>query len=579
MRTFAKKQKPTQETKSTNATKPSRAFSRQSRDASSILQLRRTISNQAVLRLLQANTIEPEDNSVTKSSPRFTHDFSQIPLHSKAQIIQTKTNQEFVGDRINIPAARIIQQPVIMTKELNLPGTNLRITTTYSNRPHSLDKVLSDGTKGTQIPYKDEMENRFGANFKNVQAIMGKDAKNVSDKLGAKAFTYRSKVIFKENPPDKKTVAHELAHVSQQIKPYYSSNNAGYEVSSSYSAAEREAKNISEALVQGKTVQFPKERISPEMIHEREIRPGLEYDVREWLRFPDRRRAAERARIDMEALRGQPNLTVDSVRGNIIAVLRFLGMTQEADRAPQLCSGVRFRLALQQHWINYCHNYEDYIHSHTEEESTLRRSMYRSYMIEIILRRTEYPGEEVVGDTLRVSQIDIVPNRRVPLPQPERPSLDRDLIERAKNERHFTERQRQLVRLWNGGNGRLDGRFLGVGSINWAANYGHEAHGSVPADRLTNAMINRRTIAGNVSRRLDSAFRSNDYDHCKRIIRDIDRDVDRSIGRFNHHQANAGEGGASLANPASLVTLKRWLVARISDPNSVYGIFFEGTLQ
>lgn len=526
MRTFAKKPKATQQTPSAKSPKPSRSFMGQNHHEQSILQLQRRIGNHAVLRLLRANTIEPND-----------------------------------------------------IKEFNSTDANLRITTRYSNRPHSLDKVLSDETKGTQIPHKDEMENRFGANFQNVQAIMSGDAKNISEKLGAKAFTYGNNIIFKENPPDKKTVAHELTHVLQQTRPNYSSNNGGYEVSSHNSAAEREAENISEALVQGKKVQFPKERISPEMIHEREVRPGLEYDVREWLRFSARRRVAERVRIDIEALRSQPNLTVNSVRENIVAVLRFLVMTQEEDRAPQLCSGIRFQLALQQHWRRYWHNYEDYIQSHPEEESILRRSMYRSYRIEIILRRAEYPGEEAVGDTLRVSQIDIVPNRRVAIPQPERPPLDWDLIERAKNERrHFTERQRRLVRLWNGGNGRLDGRFLDVGLINWAANYGHEGHGSVPADRLTNAMINRRAIAGNVSRRLDSAFRSDDYDHCKRIIHDIDRDVDRSIGRFNHHQENAGDGGASLANTASIATLRTWLVARIRDPNSVYGIFFEGTL-
>src|SRR5262245_29159578 len=89
MHTLAQKPKAAQQTTSTKSTIPGRAHFGQSREASSILHLQRTIGNQAVQRWLEANTRRGEGDSITEIA-RFAHDFSQIPLHSPAaQVTQT----------------------------------------------------------------------------------------------------------------------------------------------------------------------------------------------------------------------------------------------------------------------------------------------------------------------------------------------------------------------------------------------------------------------------------------------------------------------------------------------------------
>src|SRR6516225_4446722 len=120
MRTFVQKAKPTQQTTPANSTIPSRAHLTQSRDVNSILHLQRTIGNQAVQRLLQANAEDLETDSGVTAANRFRFDFSQIPLHPlyppKTETVQSKLtinrpgdNYEREADRV---AAQLIQLPV-----------------------------------------------------------------------------------------------------------------------------------------------------------------------------------------------------------------------------------------------------------------------------------------------------------------------------------------------------------------------------------------------------------------------------------------------------------------------------------
>lgn len=84
MRTFAHKPKENQQTTSAKSTIPGRARFGQGREANSILHLQRTIGNQAVQRLLEANTMNVQGDS-TSEIVRFGHDFSRIPVHVSAQ--------------------------------------------------------------------------------------------------------------------------------------------------------------------------------------------------------------------------------------------------------------------------------------------------------------------------------------------------------------------------------------------------------------------------------------------------------------------------------------------------------------
>lgn len=99
MRTFAQKPKATQQIKSAKTTIPGRAHFGQSPEVRSILHLQRTIGNQAVQRMLQADTEQPKVGLTGPASPRFGHDFSRIPLHPPAAgAIQTKLAINKLGD-------------------------------------------------------------------------------------------------------------------------------------------------------------------------------------------------------------------------------------------------------------------------------------------------------------------------------------------------------------------------------------------------------------------------------------------------------------------------------------------------
>jgi hypothetical protein len=65
---------------------PGRAHFGQSRQANPILHLQRTIGNQAVQQLLQAKPDGLEAVSDATASGRFGHDFSRIPVHTKASV-------------------------------------------------------------------------------------------------------------------------------------------------------------------------------------------------------------------------------------------------------------------------------------------------------------------------------------------------------------------------------------------------------------------------------------------------------------------------------------------------------------
>ena len=84
MHTFAENQKRSQKTKVANPTTPDRTFFGLNPAQRSPLPFQRTIGNSAVQRLLQTNDKELNEGSARSASTRFAHDFSRIPLHTKA---------------------------------------------------------------------------------------------------------------------------------------------------------------------------------------------------------------------------------------------------------------------------------------------------------------------------------------------------------------------------------------------------------------------------------------------------------------------------------------------------------------
>lgn len=102
MRTFAQKPKTTQPTASTESLTLSRTGIRRSHDPNSIHNLQRTIGNQAVQQMLEA---EKENVKGHYSGPtgitRLGHDFSRIPIHppSTGAIIQSRVEPSSSEDK------------------------------------------------------------------------------------------------------------------------------------------------------------------------------------------------------------------------------------------------------------------------------------------------------------------------------------------------------------------------------------------------------------------------------------------------------------------------------------------------
>ena len=78
MRTFVEKSKAPQQTLSAKSPKPSRSFLGQNRDVQSVPHLPQTIGNQAVPRLLQTVTENPDSSLASNTSTGLAHDFSRI---------------------------------------------------------------------------------------------------------------------------------------------------------------------------------------------------------------------------------------------------------------------------------------------------------------------------------------------------------------------------------------------------------------------------------------------------------------------------------------------------------------------
>ncbi len=197
MRTFAKKPKATQQTTSAKSTKPSRSFVGQSRDVSSILNLKRTVGNHAVLRMLQTETENIDNKTVSRAN-------------ANQPFFQKKSGKEtFFKPEGN--------ENSFFSKDASFFSPLL-----------SFNSIPNQMKKNESLPedLQENMENSFGQDFTNVN--IQKNSQEAVD-LNARAFTKGDSVHFAPgefNPNSEKgknLVGHEFAHVTQQrsgvVKP------------------------------------------------------------------------------------------------------------------------------------------------------------------------------------------------------------------------------------------------------------------------------------------------------------------------------------------------------------------------
>lgn len=251
MRTFAQKQNQPQKPVSSSLARSHTATPALHHRADLILHLQRTIGNQAVQRLLQANAEEFEVGLTDTASPRFGHDFSRIPIHppaaAAAAAIQMKLAINKPGDEYEQEADRVSEQvmrtpepqlqracpcgdgcPKCQTGQLAQEHDRLQTKHVGSGDlvqiavPPIVDEVLSSPGQPLDTATRSLMGPRFGHDFSRVRVHTDQLAAQSAESVAAQAYTVGSDVVFgagryaPASREGQRLLAHELTHVVQQ---------------------------------------------------------------------------------------------------------------------------------------------------------------------------------------------------------------------------------------------------------------------------------------------------------------------------------------------------------------------------
>ena len=247
MYTVARTGKPTQKAKSGSSARHRAAFSGQSREASSILHLQRTIGNQAVQRLLRAEAEGREPGSKTAVSTRLAPYSRDVALHAEAHgEIQPKLTINAPGDLYEQEADRIADR-VMRMPEPQLQracacggGCAKCQTKPQAQEQGRIDtrRLQADATRETASPAVHDVlrsqgqalppatraffETRFGQDFGQVRVHTDAKAAASARDVNARAYTVGRNVVFgagqyaPSSNQGRRLLAHELTHVLQQ---------------------------------------------------------------------------------------------------------------------------------------------------------------------------------------------------------------------------------------------------------------------------------------------------------------------------------------------------------------------------
>jgi hypothetical protein len=244
----------------------------------SILHLQRTIGNQAVQRILQSDSQEPESKWTGPALPRFGHDFGRIPIHSPSTgAIQTKLAINKPRDEYEKEADRAAEQVMRMPRpeagidrtaiahqvmaikaypvsSAGAQGDCANCSTTDQSSIIEVEKDTVQASRQSEAHYHKVMsrhthdpgvelrtsaseliseghplpeatrqffEVRMARDFSAVRLHRGGRASQLNGVLSAKAFTYRNHIWLGPNVGRSPsfTLAHELVHVMQQTSP------------------------------------------------------------------------------------------------------------------------------------------------------------------------------------------------------------------------------------------------------------------------------------------------------------------------------------------------------------------------
>lgn len=255
MGTFIKKQKSKQQSKPAYTSNHQLPFSTQNPAVHSILQLQRTIGNQALLRMFKAEECTPDPLPCNASESSVEHDCSRIPInHQAGEKIQTNLMMSTPGDQYEEEADTVAEQVVQKATRNSMPSHIQKDCTACESDIAFQQQLLEEenktiqrtsGTEGTEAcsatasvytqieqsrcggqpmdPTTQEMMNdAFQADFSPVRIHTGQQSVKMNQQLNARAFTHRNHIYFNEqqyqpeSTEGKRLLAHELTHVIQQ---------------------------------------------------------------------------------------------------------------------------------------------------------------------------------------------------------------------------------------------------------------------------------------------------------------------------------------------------------------------------
>jgi hypothetical protein len=228
MRTFAHKQSQPQGRVSGPAP-PKAVISAPTDLTNQLLHLQRMIGNQAVRRLLRAESNGPGAGSGAGTPAHFTShlsrmpatSLSRMPAHPKSPIImQTKLTLNAPGDIYEQEADRACQ---VEQEHENLQTERVDASSSgQTAAPPIVHEALRSPGQALDPATRAFMEPRFGHDFSHVRVHTDELAAESAAAVGALAYTVGPDVVFARaqySPPSasrRRLLAHELAHVVQQ---------------------------------------------------------------------------------------------------------------------------------------------------------------------------------------------------------------------------------------------------------------------------------------------------------------------------------------------------------------------------
>ncbi len=180
----------------------------------------------------------PRENAASVNSgsggvSHFSHDFSQIPIHSTTQVAPGVLSTEEYDVQLGVPVHRV-------------PTSSLMMDV--------VQRAATDNSRSLDESVREPLEQNLGHNFSQVRVHYGPASSLAAEHLGARAYTLGSNIYLGKEAQQlsrlqyNRLLAHEAIHTVQQggrpVAP-----QAKLEVSRPTDAAEIEADHLAESII------------------------------------------------------------------------------------------------------------------------------------------------------------------------------------------------------------------------------------------------------------------------------------------------------------------------------------------